>query len=95
MIRVLLPALMIWALCFSVADCGSTQVQSPQHVEKPAATPTPPMITLTNQAPDGGFDITGDLIPSGADVVEIAISKVVNPERIALTLTVYLDDKKK
>jgi hypothetical protein len=93
-IRVLLPALMIWALCFSVADCGSTQVQSPQHVEKPAATPTPPMITLTNQAPDGGFDITGDLIPSGADVVEIAISKVVNPERIALTLTVYLDDKR-
>ena len=93
MIRVFLPALMIWALCLSVANCGSANVQSPQHVERPAATPTPPMITLTSKTPYGGFDITTDLIPPGADVVEIAITKVLNPQHTALSLTVYLDDK--
>ena len=55
MIRVFLPALMIWALCFSVANCGSANVQSPQHIEKPTATPTPAMIKLTSKNPNGGF----------------------------------------
>jgi hypothetical protein len=88
---VFLPALMIWALCFSVANCGSAKVQSPQHVEKPAATPTPPMITLTNENPNGGFAIETNTIPPTADVLEIPITKVVNPSQIPLSVYVYLN----
>lgn len=90
MIRTFLPALMIWALCFSVANCGAANVQSPQHVEKPVATPTPPMIKLTSENPNGGFAIKANTIPSTADVLEIPITKVVNPSQIPLSVYVYL-----
>ena len=86
-----LPALMIWALCFSVANCGSAKVQGPQHVVKPAATPAPVMIKLTAEEPNGGFAIEANTIPPTADVLEIPILTVVNPTQIPLSVYVYLN----
>lgn len=102
MFRVFLTALMIWALGFSGSNCGSARVQSPPNVEQtPQQTPDPekkeaapvqPTIKLSTDAPNGSFALDTNLIPPAADVLEIFITKVVNPSQTPVSIFVYLHD---
>lgn len=92
MFRVFLVALMIWALCVFGSNCGSAKLQSPQQVEKKPASPALPEIRLTNENPTGALVMDNDAIPANADILEISITKVVNPNLTPISVSVYLNE---
>jgi hypothetical protein len=94
--RLFLTALTIWALCFSGANCGSTKVQGPQTrapktAVSPAPATSPAMVaaaTLTGEHPVGSVPIAAAMLKSGADVLEVAVTKVVNPSQTSVSVLV-------
>ena len=89
--RLSLTALMIWALCFSGTNCGSAKVQSPQTQEpKTENQPTLPSVTLTPEHASDSFAIAASVLSSDAEVLEVSITKVVNPSRTPVVFFVYL-----
>ena len=100
MARLFLTALTMWALCFSGANCGSTKVQGPQTREPktaespapataPATTPaTVAAATLTAEHPVASLPIAAAVLKSGAEVLEVAITKVVNPSQTSVSVFV-------
>ena len=94
MSRFSLTALTIWALCFSGATCGSARVQGPQSSEKKSAeSPAPQVVTLNQDRPNYSLPITAVAgKPSDAEVLEVAITKVINPSLVPIVIYVYLSD---
>ena len=93
MARLFLTALMTWALCFSGANCGSARVQGPQTREsKPAESPAPSVTltaaTLTAEQPIASLPLTARVLTSGAEVLEVTITKVVNPSQTPVSVFV-------
>jgi len=94
--RLFLTALTMWALCFSGANCGSTKVQGPQTrepkaAESPAPTTSPATVaaaTLTAEHPIRSVPIAANVLKSGAEVLEVAITKVVNPSQTSVSVLV-------
>lgn len=89
-----LTALTIWALCFSGLACGSARVQGPQSSEKkPAESPESQVLMLTQDRPSYSLPITAVAgNPRDAEVLEVAITKVINPSLIPIAFYVYLSD---
>lgn len=75
--------------------CGSASVQEPQTA-KPAVksesspTPSAETVTLTNQQPTGSFLLQAVLFKKPPPVLEVSVTKVVNPAAKPITIFVYL-----
>ena len=91
--KLLLAALFIWSLPLLGMSCGSANVQ------ERASEPAPETITLTNQHPTGSFPLQPDSLkdlPTGTEVppvfaaLQVAVTKVVNPNARAVNIFVYL-----
>ena len=89
--RLTLTALMIWALCFVGADCGSAKIQGPRSSnQKIEELPAAPVLTLTNDHPKKSLPIKASELASDAEVLEVSITKVKNPGLTPLSIFVYL-----
>jgi len=94
--RLALTALMIWALCFVGADCGSATIQSPGSSNlKTEALPASPVLKLTNDKPKNSLPIKANELASDVEVLEVTITKVTNPSMTPLSIFVYLSDSEK
>jgi hypothetical protein len=89
--RFSLVALMIWALSFAGANCGSAKVQGPQtratKTEKQTASP---VVTLTDEHPGSSLPVAASVLSSDSEVLEVSITKVVNPSGTPVAVFVYL-----
>lgn len=96
MARLVLTALMLWVLGFSGTDCGSAKAPSPQSretkVEESSATPP---VVLTDKQPKSSWGIALDVLASDAEILEVAITKVVNPGMTPVSIFVYLSNSEK
>jgi hypothetical protein len=89
--KLFLAALMTWALCFSGTNCGAARVQSPQTREpKTESDPAAPTVTLTPEHPSNSFPVEANVLTSDPEILEVAVTKVVNPSRTAIDVSVYL-----
>ena len=95
MARLLLTALMMWALCFSGANCGSARLQSPQSREPKRSDPSIPNLTLTQENAIGSFPVPPHVLTDSPEVLEVVITKVANPARTPVSIFVFLSDSKK
>lgn len=94
--RLTLTALMIWALCFVGADCGSAKIQGPRSSnQKIEELPAAPVLTLTNDQPKKSLPIKSSELASDAEVLEVTITNVKNPGLTPLSIFVYLSDSEK
>ena len=94
--RLALTALMIWALCFVGADCGSATIQGPGSSNlKTEALPASPVLTLTNDQPKNSLPIKASELASDVEVLEVTITKVINPSMTPLSIFVYLSESEK
>lgn len=88
MLRSFLAALVLWALLFSGTCCRSAKVQSPQPRDMEQTTGTP--LTLTNERPTGSFPVRPETLASAPSILEVSITKVVNPAATPVAMFVYL-----
>ena len=92
-------ALVIWALPFLGFSCGSTTIQNPSSAQsQPTPTPTQETMTLTDRELVGSFPLTPDQIKHPPEVLEVVITKVVNPGSSPVSIFAYLapaDGKRK
>lgn len=89
--RLSLTALIIWALCFSGTNCGPARVQSPQTNEpKTAQQPVSPSVTLTPEHASDSLPVAASVLLSDSEVLEVPVTKVVNPSRTPVAFFVYL-----
>jgi hypothetical protein len=88
--KLFLAALMTWALCFSGTNCGAAKVPSPQTNLKPANEPAAPTVTLTPEHASNSFPVEATILTSDPEILEVAVTKVVNPSRAAVNIFVYL-----
>ena len=92
--RLSLTALIIWALCFSGTNCGPAKVQSPQTQEsKTEKQPASASVTLTSEHESDSFVVAANVLSSDAEVLEVPITKVVNPSRTPVAFFVYLSNR--
>ena len=84
---------MIWALCFIGADCGSATIQSPRSSQQ--KTEVSAVLTLTNEQPQNSLPIKAGELANDAEVLEVAITKVINPGMMPVSIVVYLSDSEK
>jgi hypothetical protein len=78
----------MWALCFSVTCYRSAKVQSPE-VRQPAQEEMA-SITLTKERPVNTFPISPQTLAAAPKILEVTVSKVVNPEKSQVAIFVYL-----
>src|SRR5688572_5105085 len=89
-----LPALVIWSLPFFGASCGSTTIQSPSAAEsQPTPTPTQETVKLTSENPSDAFSIKSDLLKDPPEILEVTVTKVVNPAASAVNIFVYVSPR--
>lgn len=92
--KLFLAALMIWSLPLLGISCGSASVQEPAPA--PAAkseatpTPTPETVTLTNENSTGSFPLPPNILKDSPFVLEVSVTKVVNPTKKSVSVFVYL-----
>lgn len=98
--KLFLAALTIWSLPFFGISCGSASVQnaqSPPAASRPS--PSGETVTLTNHTPTGSFVVqpaqlksapTMREVPPALMMMEVPVTKVVNPNRKSVTVFVYL-----
>lgn len=89
--KLFLAALAIWSLPFFGVSCGSANVQNPPTPER-ELTPVPIVkatITLTKEHPTRSFAVYPSLTDPPT-VVEISVTKVVNPAARAVNIFVHL-----
>jgi hypothetical protein len=87
---------MMWALCYSGANCGSTKVQGPQTrdpqtAESPTQTTSPATVaaaTLTAEHPVASLPVAASVLTSGAEVLEVTVTKVANPSQTPVSVLV-------
>lgn len=88
----LLCALLIWSLPFIGASCGSQGVQSTQHREaRPVSSAAKDVVVLTTEHPTGSFKIEPDLLLRAPEVLEVSVTKVVNPTASSVDIFVYVE----
>lgn len=89
--KTILAALMIWAFGVFEVQCGSTNAPQPQvretKVDESAATPP---VVLTDKQPRSSWEVNVDKLPRDAEVLEVAITRVVNPGMTPVEIYVYL-----
>ena len=93
--KLFLAALTIWSLPFLWVSCGSASVQEPQPVKpaatsEPSPTPSPETVTLTNEHPTGSFPLPPNILKDSPFVLEVSVTKVVNPTKKSVSVFVYL-----
>ena len=89
--NVLLGVFLIWSLPFVGASCGSANVQNIQPGEaRPVATAEKGVVTLTTEHPTGSIKLDPDLLKRSPEVLEVSITKVVNPTSSPIDVFVYL-----
>ena len=95
--KLFLAALMIWSLPLLGISCGSASVQEPATAQpatksEPSPSPTPALqtITLTNEHPTGSFPLPPDILKDSRGILEVSVTKVVNPTRKSVSVFVYL-----
>lgn len=89
--RLILTALMIWAFgCFGV-QCGSASAPHPQSRETKSdeSSVTPPVV-LTDKQPRSFWEVNVDTLPRDAEVLEVAITKVINQGMTPVEIHVFL-----
>jgi hypothetical protein len=99
--KLFLTALAISTLSsFSIfgVSCGSTSVQEQETAKlavKSESSPTPAAetVTLTNQNPTGSFLLPGVLFKKPPPILEVSVTKVVNPASEPVTIFVYLSPR--
>ena len=94
-----LLALIIWSLPFFGVSCGSTPIQSSSSAQtQPTPTPEQETMTLTDKEVVQSFPLTPDQVSHLPEVLEVSVTKVVNPASTPVSIFVYLapvDDKRK
>jgi hypothetical protein len=95
--RLILTALMMWALAFAGTDCGSANAPRPQLREaKTEESPAPAAaIVLTDKQPKSSLSLAADVLTGDAEILEVAITKVVNPGMTPVSIFVYLSNTEK
>lgn len=95
--KLFLAALTISGFSVFGISCGSAGVQEPATVKtaaKSEATPTPTpsreTVTLTSEHPTGSFPLPPDILQVSPSVLEVSVSKVVNPAAKSVSVFVYL-----
>ncbi len=84
-------ALLIWSLPFVGASCGSSSVQTTKAVKaRPASTVAKDVVVLTTEHPTGSFKIDRALLSRPPEVLEISVTKVVNPTASPVDVFVYV-----
>lgn len=93
MAKLFVAALMTWALCFSGTNCGAAKVRSPQTPELKAGNePAAPPVTLTPEHAANSFPVEANALSNDTEVLEVPITKVVNPSRTPVEIYVYLSN---
>jgi hypothetical protein len=96
MARLILTALMIWALAFTGTDCGSAKAPAPQARQaKTEESPAPVAVVLTDKQPKSSVSVGADALTGNAEVLEVQITKVVNPGMTPVSIFVYLSNAEK
>jgi hypothetical protein len=98
MMKLFLAALTISGFSVFGISCGSAGVQEPataQTAAKSEATPTTPTparetVTLTSEHPTGSFPLPPDILQTSPSVLEVSVTKVVNPNAKSVSVFVYL-----
>lgn len=89
--NVLLAALLIWSLPFVGASCGSPGVQSPPLGEaQSGSTGAKDVVTLTTEHSTDSFKLEPGLLSRSPEVLEVSVTKVVNPTASPVDVFVYL-----
>jgi len=84
-------ALLIWSLPFVGASCGSSSFQTTKAVKaRPASTVAKDVVVLTTEHPTGSFKIDRALLSRPPEVLEISVTKVVNPTASPVDVFVYV-----
>jgi hypothetical protein len=94
MTKLSLTALMVWALCFSGANCGAAKVQGPQTEGPKAEQSASPTVKLTHEHPSASLPVAADILASDPEVLEVSITKVENPAKTPMSIFVYLTTAK-
>jgi hypothetical protein len=90
MSKLSLTALIVWALCFSGANCGAAKVQGPQTERPKVEQAGSATVKLTAEHPSASLPVSGDVFASDPEVLEVSISKVENTAKTAVSIFVYL-----
>lgn len=89
--KLFLAALTIWSLPFFGISCGSANVQNPQPPKaESTSTPSAETVTLSNEHPTGSFVAQPDLLKNPPAILEITVTRVVNPLAKPVNIFVYL-----
>jgi hypothetical protein len=81
-------ALLIWALFFAGTCTRPAKVQGPETVAMSQKHEQP--LALTGERPSGFFVLAPDILASPPPVLQISITKVVNPALTPFEVLVYL-----
>lgn len=99
MARLILTALMIWTLGFAATDCGSAKVPGPQAREASGDTSrdesSAPPVVLTDKQPKASWGVALGKVARDTEVLEVAITRVVNPKLTPIEIYVYLANNEK
>ena len=88
MLRPFLAALVTWALLFSGTCCRPAKVQSPQTRDMEQTTGPP--VTLTSERASGSFPVSPETLASAPSILELSITRVLNPAATPIVMFVYL-----
>ena len=90
MSKMVLAVLLAGLLCFFTGQCGSTNVQRPENHPVSTATPERSSLVLTDKNPTGSFSFDPSQKRAGAEILELTVTKVVNPSMTPVTISVSL-----
>ncbi|MCM3901391.1 MAG: hypothetical protein ND866_06775 [Pyrinomonadaceae bacterium] len=83
-----LAALVIWALFFSGNCYRSAKVQGPETLDPGQEKMAP--ITLTKERAVNSFPVTPQTLAAAPQILEVSVTKVVNPEKLPVAIYVSL-----
>lgn len=95
MARLILTALMIWTMGFAGTDCGSAKAPGPQSREVAIDESAAPPVVLTDRQPQASWGVALGKLASDTEVLEVAITRVANPELTPVEVYVYLANGEK
>jgi hypothetical protein len=96
--KLFLAALTIWSLPLLGISCGPAGVQEPETAKPavtPASSPTPSgeTVTLTPEHSTGSFLLQPVLFKKLPPILEVSVTKVVNPAAKPVTIFVFLSPR--